>query len=50
MLNVVMGYTAQQIAELTDKTRNTVRSLISRDKKKLANYLSSDKPKTNVML
>lgn len=41
-LNIVMGYTAQEIAELTDRSRNTVLSLISRGKKKLAELLSTD--------
>jgi len=40
LLNVVMGYTAEEIAEITDKSRNTVLSLISRGKKKLAKILS----------
>jgi RNA polymerase sigma-70 factor, ECF subfamily len=35
-LNVVEGYTAQEIAQITDTTRNSVLSLIHRGKKKLA--------------
>lgn len=50
LLSVVMGYTAEEIASLTDKSRNTVLSLISRGKKKLADFLGSyDNETKNVL-
>lgn len=42
-LSIVMGYTSAEIAEITDKSRNTVLSLISRGKMKLAELLSVKK-------
>lgn len=44
-LNIVMGYTALEISDLTNKSRNTVLSLISRGKKRLLNILSTDNAK-----
>lgn len=38
-LNIVEGYTAQEIAELTQRSRNTILSLLHRGKKKLVNGL-----------
>lgn len=38
-LNVVEGYTAQEIAELTQRSRNTVLGLLSRGKQKVINHL-----------
>jgi len=38
-LNSVEGYTAQEIADLTQRSRNTVLSMISRGKKKMAGVL-----------
>ncbi|MFV2056146.1 MAG: RNA polymerase sigma factor [Thiohalomonadales bacterium] len=50
-LNVVMGYSAEEIAKLTKKSRNTVLSLISRGKKKLADYLrTKDTTSKNALL
>ncbi len=39
-LHLVEGYTAAEIAELTERSRNTVLSLIQRGRKKLVNTLS----------
>lgn len=41
-LNVVEGYSAREIADLTDSSRNTVLSLIHRGKAKLADYFGGD--------
>ena len=41
-LNVVEGYTAQEIAKLTDRPRNTVLSLIHRARFKLRREVASD--------
>ena len=38
-LNVVEGYSAQEIAILTDCSRNTILSLIYRGKQKFAQFL-----------
>ena len=38
-LNIVEGYTAREIAEITESPRNTILSLIHRGKKKLADLL-----------
>jgi DNA-directed RNA polymerase specialized sigma24 family protein len=45
-LNIVEGYTAQEIAEITETSRNSILSLIHRGKKKLATHLE-DFPDTN---
>lgn len=50
LLNVVMGYTAEEITKITDKSRNTVLSLISRGKKKLVKYLSTVDTKIDKVL
>lgn len=42
-LNVVEGYTAQEIAELTQRSRNTVLGLIARGKQKVITYFSKKK-------
>ncbi len=39
-LHLVEGYTAAEVAELTERSRNTVLSLIQRGRKKLVNALS----------
>jgi len=41
-LNVVEGYSAQEIAQLTQRSRNTVLSLISRGKQKLRRVFGQD--------
>ena len=41
-LHLVEGYTAAEVAELTERSRNTVLSLIQRGRKKLVNALSQD--------
>ena len=41
-LNVVEGYSAQEIAELTQRSRNTVLGLLSRGKQKLVNLLNQN--------
>ncbi len=41
-LNVVEGYSAQEIAHLTQRSRNTVLSLISRGKQKLRSLFGQD--------
>ena len=41
-LNIVEGYTAQEIAELTQRSRNTILSLLHRGKKKLVNELMNE--------
>lgn len=41
-LNLVEGYTAQEIAELTRRSRNTILSLLHRGKKKLVNALQNE--------
>ena len=40
-LNAVEGYTAQEIADLTDRPRNTVLSLMHRGKQKLSKALNA---------
>lgn len=40
-LNIVEGYSAREIAELTGKPRNTVLSLIHRGKEKLNEFVSA---------
>ena len=45
-LNVVEGYTAQKIADITDSARGSILSLIHRGKQKLALYLT-DRPDRN---
>jgi len=42
-LNVVVGYSAQEIADLTETSRNSILSLIHRGKQKLARLLSDPK-------
>jgi len=41
-LHLVEGYTAAEVAELTERSRNTVLSLIQRGRKKLMNALHQD--------
>jgi len=41
-LNVVEGYTAKEIATLTDKSRNTILSLLHRGKQKLVQLFSQE--------
>jgi len=41
-LNIVEGYTAREIAELTQRSRNTILSLLHRGKKKLVNELQNE--------
>ena len=41
-LNIVEGYTAQEIAELTQRSRNTILSLLYRGKKKLVSALQNE--------
>ncbi|MBF0244483.1 MAG: RNA polymerase sigma factor [Planctomycetes bacterium] len=43
-LNVVEGYTTQEIAELTGRPRGTILSLIHRGKKKLMRHLTRGTP------
>ncbi len=45
-LNVVEGYTAQEIADLTERPRGTVLSLIHRAKRKLREALTSESDDT----
>lgn len=41
-LNVVEGYTAREIADITETSRGTVLSLIARGKRKLADHLRDE--------
>ncbi|NOZ54214.1 MAG: RNA polymerase sigma factor [Gammaproteobacteria bacterium] len=41
-LNIIEGYTAKEIAKLTDKSRNTILSLLHRGKQKLVQQLGQE--------